>query len=33
MRVTDEVRQGAVAQVVKRGYALGEVTERLNLGR
>ena len=30
-RFTDEFKQDAVAQVVQRGYAVGEVAERLGI--
>jgi transposase len=31
IRFTDEFKQDAVAQVVERGYAVGEVAERLGI--
>lgn len=30
-RFTDELKRGAVAQVVDRGYAVSEVAERLDI--
>jgi transposase len=31
IRFTDEFKQDAVAQVVERGYAVGEVAERFGI--